>query len=357
MKATRNKGGRLAKSFRGFGTRFSLFFFALVAVVLLILSQFNVRVLDDGRAAVIDGAAPVLNLANRPLEGVSDILAWSENLIFVYRENIRLKNDNERLKEWQLAAQKLSVENGRLRALLAVKDIKGEPVATGRVIGHSSGNFVRSIIINVGSNDGVARGQPVADASGIVGITAAVGRNSARVLLLTDLNSRVPVKILPADVNAILTGDNEDQPALIFLPGGVTLNVGDWVVTTGHGGVFPPDVAVGRIASLTEGGDPRVALAADFARLDYVRVYAYHPVDIPTTAAIELEPERSLDEAGVERPGETPSAAAPVENEPAAAEDGADDDDENELPEPPTPIAAPAPTPALAPAQTQSQFE
>ncbi|RMF11339.1 MAG: rod shape-determining protein MreC [Alphaproteobacteria bacterium] len=275
MRKPRSRDGRLADTLLGFGARFSLFLFITLAVAMLVVGRLEPRFLEDSRAVLADLAAPFLDLVNRPVEAMDKVMTWGENLVFVYRENDRLRKENARLRSWQVAAETLAVENQQLRALLGLKDIKATPVTAARVIGQSGGRFFQSVLINAGRRDGVAKGNTVADRNGVVGRVITVGRHSARVLLLNDLNSRIPVKILPAGVNAILAGDNRPHPVITFLPEGVTLNAGDWVVTTGHGGTFPPDMAVGRVLA-GDGRTPyRVRLVADFDRLDFVRILAY----------------------------------------------------------------------------------
>jgi rod shape-determining protein MreC len=109
---------------------------------------------------------------------------------------------------------------------------------------------------------------------------------SALVVLLTDLNSRIPVLVEPKGDLAILAGDNSASPRLNFLQPGVTLSVGQRVVTSGHGGIFPPGLVVGVVSEI---GDrtPRVAPAADLRQIDFVRVLDYGPGGFagPPTAA------------------------------------------------------------------------
>jgi rod shape-determining protein MreC len=167
-------------------------------------------------------------------------------------------------------------------------------VATGRIIGQSSGNYVRAVLINVGRTAGVARGNVAVDADGVLGRVIAVGERTARVLLLTDLNSRIPVKVLPAGVNAILVGDNLDQPQVSFLPADAKVSAGDWIVTTGHGGIFPPDLPVGRVVNVPKSGAPRVALAADLTRLDYIRVLRFSPEDHAVTLPATPDPVETM---------------------------------------------------------------
>lgn len=314
MKPPSTKGARFAKSFKGLGVRFSFAFFILLTIVTLATSWLKPESFEKGREIAGDTAAPALSVLQFPAKIASDIVSWSENIIFLYRENKELRAENELLKTWHVAAERLTAENERLRSLLGMKSITAAPVASARVVGQSSSNFVRSVIVNAGTDDNVEQNNTVLDQTGVVGRVMTAGKHTSRVLLLTDLNSRVPVKVLPSEVNAILAGDNSGTPSLIFIPGGVTFNVGDWIVTTGHGGVFPPDLPIGRISSLPQGAPPRVALTTDYSRLDMVRIYKYTPPPAPVTAEvlddISLPQTISTPPEGFTPPGGTPAPAA-----------------------------------------------
>ncbi len=367
--APRPQGARLAKSFKGFGARFSFVFFIILAIATLIASRFEPRLVDRAQSVLTDATAPILTVLNYPVRIASDIVSWSENLISMHRENTRLRAENEALKTWEAAGERLLLENERLRALLDLKEAKAQPVAAARVIGQSNGNYTRNVVINAGRNKGLKRDNTVVDSSGLIGRVTSVGALSSRVLLLTDLNSRVPVKVLPSEVNAILAGDNSDTPTLLFLPGGVTFNVGDWVVTTGHGGVFPPDIAIGRIAGLPEGMAPKVMLTTDYSRIDNVRVFNYDPPPAPPPAqrldnddlgASDTAAEAASVAAGTASPstgssGRSTSSADPnaapasqatapsPQSQVAPAVDQAEEDEANEVPAPPEQVTTPAP--------------
>jgi rod shape-determining protein MreC len=139
------------------------------------------------------------------------------------------------------------------------------------VIADTGGAFAHSLVLNAGSRAGVGKGQAVVTGEGMVGRIAAVGERSAWVLLITDLNSRIPVTIAPAGIRAILAGNNSDRPRLVHLPPGVAISPGDRVVTSGHGGAFPPGLPVGIVAAVSEAGiDVRPFM--DRSRIEYVRV-------------------------------------------------------------------------------------
>jgi rod shape-determining protein MreC len=298
--------------------RASFAVFLAVSLGLLIFSKVYPGLTERVQGALTDVAAPVVSVLGEPVGAfrqfgtrVADTLDGAEKVEALRREN-------ERLKRWRDVALRLDGENAALRALMRVSEEAGIPAVTTRVVSDPGGPFVRAIILDAGAIKGVDKFQPVVDPAGVVGRIVTVGRRSARALLLTDLNSRVPVYIRRTGDRAILVGDNSDRPRLAYLPMESSARVGDEVLTSGDGGIFPPRMPVG-VVDYVEGGVVRVRLAADLARLDFVNVLAYEPVARPeeNPAAGPLEP--LPDAPAVAGGSPAPPAAAPPEAPPAAA--------------------------------------
>jgi rod shape-determining protein MreC len=174
---------------------------------------------------------------------------------------------------------------------MALLDYKPDPRAkyiAARVIGDSGGAFVRSMLINAGGRDGLVKGQAAMTGQGLAGRVIAVGLRSARILLITDINSRVPVIVQSSRDRAILAGDNSRLPRLAFLPSNASVNSGDIIVTSGHGGIFPAGLPVGR-ASRSDDGTVRVNPFVQFEKLEFVRVIDY--VSVPPETSEKSEPE------------------------------------------------------------------
>ncbi|MEH6477754.1 MAG: rod shape-determining protein MreC, partial [Sneathiella sp.] len=148
---------------------------------------------------------------------------------------------------------------------------------TARVIGDSGGPFVRTLLLGAGALDGVRTGQAAVGPHGVLGRVVEVGHQSARVLLLTDLNSRIPVKLEKSRNKGILVGDNSSSPKLEFLPTNAQVSAGDRVVTSGDGGMLPAGWPIGIVSSVAE-GQVRVQAYADWTRLEYISVLRY---DLP----------------------------------------------------------------------------
>ena len=186
-------------------------------------------------------------------------------------ENERLRRENEVLLKWQQAALRLDAENRSLRSLL---DYVPEPAArfvTARVVADPGGAFVRTLVVTAGRRDGVQRGQAAIAGQGLIGRVVEVGEWSSRVLLITDLNARIPVVVEPSRHRAILGGDNRDQPELLYMPADVPVTVGDRVSTSGHGGMIPAGLLIGLVAAIDDDGI-RVQPIVDLSRVEHVQI-------------------------------------------------------------------------------------
>jgi rod shape-determining protein MreC len=147
-------------------------------------------------------------------------------------------------------------------------------------VADTGGPFVHTLLIDAGAERGVEVGMAAVDERGLIGRVIQAGTRSARVLLLTDFNSRIPVIVESSRDHAILEGDNSPRPVLRFLPLNPQLKLGDRVLTSGDGGLLPPGLVVGEISSVTD-SKVRVSPYVDWARLDYLSVLRYQPLPDP----------------------------------------------------------------------------
>jgi len=272
-----------ALSLGGAVQRFAFQLFAGLAIGLMVLSRVEHPAVATVRAQAVDVFAPVIEVASRPMAALDDGIARVDHFFDVYEENARLREENERLFHWQAAARQFEAENSAFRDLLSTVAEPRNAFVTARIIGMSSGSFVRTSLINAGSNDGVDVGQAVVTAHGMLGRIVEVGTRSARVLLLTDLNSRVPVAVESSRAPAILAGDNTSVLSLMFVADGAEVVVGDRLVTSGEGGMLPPGLPVGVVTAI-EDGAILVTPFVDPAGVEHVRILDYAlPGLLPTT--------------------------------------------------------------------------
>ncbi len=265
---------RLAAPIKGLVQRFAFLLLIGAALGLILLSRIDRPAVERVRAVTADIFEPMLTAVSQPIAFIGNIVGTIDDLIFAHEENVRLRTENARLLQWQDVARRLEQDNASLRRLLAAGPDLGHSFVTGRVIADGGGLFVRTALINIGSKDGVKKGQATIGEGGYVGRVAEVGQRAARILLLTDLNSRLPVMIQETGHRAVLAGDNSPQPKLEYLHAGAKPQVGQMVVTSGDGGQFPVGIPVGEIVAVAE-GNVRLRPFVELGRLDFLRVVQF----------------------------------------------------------------------------------
>jgi rod shape-determining protein MreC len=255
---------------------------AVGGLVLVLLAVFLLWRIDSPRAErfraqIVDAIVPNLEWALVPVTEAVELVRGFQSYAALQRQNRELRDELQRMKAWKEAALQLEQENAKLLDLNKVRLDPALTVVTGQVIADSGSPFRQSVLLNVGAaRDGIKDGWAVTDGLGLVGRVAGVGRNSSRVLLLTDSASRVPVTIQPSGQRALLTGDNSALPILDFLEAPEEVRPGDRVVSSGDGGVFPAGLLVGNVV-LARDGRQRLRLTADYERLEFLRVLRNQP--------------------------------------------------------------------------------
>lgn len=246
---------------------FGLYF---LCAVLLVLSRIGHGAISDARDGVVDLSAPLLEVASLPAIEARRAMERVELYMAAFDEVDRLKKENEELKQWEWRTKLLERKVAHLRSLLNAVEEPALVYATGRVIADARGPFVRSALINLGRRDGLRIGYAVINGDGLVGRTVDAGHSVARVLLLNDLNSRIPVLAGPAGVRGLASGDNSAELQLDFLPEGAALYPGDEVYTSGSDGVLPRGLRVGVVAGSP--GAYKIRPYAELNSLDAVSV-------------------------------------------------------------------------------------
>lgn len=266
------------------------------AIAILLLGKSEQPTIERLRVQVIDFFVPALDLIGQPVDQLASIAARIEHLYRLAEENARLRAERQHLLQWQATALQLAAENSELRALLNFAPPPDAHTITARVVGDATSAFVQSVLVNAGASLGVARGQVVLNGDGLVGRIAEVAPRSSIVLLITDLNSRIPVFIGPNQVRAIVAGDNTQHPRIIHIVSEEAIAPGDLVTSSGLAGGLPPGLPIGTVLSV-DGGFPRVATNFDRNRLQYVRIVDYRlPTDF-TAKADGARPARAVPRA------------------------------------------------------------
>lgn len=276
----------------------------LVGLGLVLLHKVRPEWVDAGRMYVVDRLAPVLHGVMVPVDATVQAIDSAADLWRVHEENQRLRAENAQLRQWQQVALRLEMENRAVGAVAGYHSQQDQTVALARVIVDQTAFFSRSVLMAAGADQGVVKNQPAVDDRGVVGRVQEVGKQSARIVLLTDSTSQIPVIVERTGLQAIARGTNQHDLELDFADHHMIVHVGDRVLTSGTGGVFPPGLLLGVVSTIDATG-PKITPAAALGQLMMVRILQTADIAEP-----RFDPPLSLSDQ--EAPESTEATESPV---------------------------------------------
>lgn len=250
--------------------------FLIFLIVSIAFLSLPLNIAEKVRGALIDWFYPVLKGISFLSDKVYHLKEWAANLSSSAEENIILRRQLHELYRKVVSYQELGMENAKLRALLKLKDSLNYETISARVIGRDLEDWFDSLVIDKGSKDGIKVDSPVISEEGVVGRIISVGKYSSRVMLLTDINSRVGVLIQETRTPGILEGRRGDGCVLTFIDKTTEIKPGMNVITSGYGMIFPKGLFVGKVNEVELVSDlykqAKVKLGVDINRIEYVLV-------------------------------------------------------------------------------------
>ena len=267
---------------------------ALVGAVLLALSFFQPQLFGGLRGAAADGLSPATQTSATVRTGSKSI--W-DSISGYYRagsKNAELKREMEIARIRLAEAEAVKRENQRLKDLLGLQDGEVKPVAVTRLVGSTSSSTRRFAYVGAGTDQGVDVGMPIRSPRGVVGRVLEVGSDSARILLLTDTESVLPVRRAKDETVAFAEGRGDGLLRIRLINLGINpLEVGDLFVTSGAGGYYRPGAAVAILVEKTDDGG-LARMVSDPAATDFVSI---DPIFEPeAVVAVETPAETELGE-------------------------------------------------------------
>lgn len=238
---------------------------------LMFLGTLDFSALRSARMGFSDFVAPLVDLVSVPVRGVETMAQGIRTVASLRAENVRLQAENAMLKRWRRRAEILEGENRQLRSVAgAVAPERRRPL-TARAVTAPGGAFAHTVLVANGTDQGIEMGNPVVTADGLVGLVVDVGATHARVLMISDINAQIPVILSSSSWPGVTVGNNGPNLSLRFLPEEAAPRIGELVLTSGHGGVLPAGVPVGRI-DMVQDDFVRVQPAVDLRNLSYVSI-------------------------------------------------------------------------------------
>ena len=254
--------------------KFALVLLFLSAFVLMLVNKTDTAIIEKTSSVATDALSPMIDILVIPARAVADVYDYLKELKQIHQENQELRQENRKLLQAKDRAQALEIENRILSRLLNYVTPPEAKFITARVIAEEGDAFSHSLIAYTGDVKGVRKGQVVLSNRGVVGRIEQVGKLYSKIILITDINSKIPVMVERTRVRGILTGDNTPTPKMVFIPLEAELTVGDRIVTSGVAGVFPAGLPIGKISSI-EKNNVKIKTFTNLERLEYVKIVDY----------------------------------------------------------------------------------
>ncbi len=259
-------------------------FFLVLALALMVLGHFQNSFVVQFRLALAQTIAPITSFVGAPVRQFDGFMEASRHFLMTYRENERLRAENESLQNWRNIALHMGTEMRELKELLNYVPSRATVSKTTRILADNGGIFNRSVMVQGGTTDGIRPGFVALSPHGLVGRVVEVGPYYSRLMLITDYLSRLPVVVGEDRTACMVMGDNSDELQLISLPEEHTIQVGDVVMTSGHVGLYPAGLGIG-VVSRIDKGEIRVTPFESRDNLTFVRLndFGLSDVLIPDT--------------------------------------------------------------------------
>ena len=254
--------------------KFSLIALILLTITILTLGKFNFKAVDYLKISLKEVAYRSSFIVSVPENLVKDFYQKTKIHFSIYDENIQLKKDLKKQLSKSYNIEFILAENKRLKETIDDLDYFSDEIV-GKVLLDKKSPFLQSVIVNKGSKDKVTIGMAVLDGDYLVGKVVDVTYSTARILLLTDLNSKIPVDILPNNVKSILSGTGEESGIIQYIKSENIIENQSKVFTSGAGGIFKPGIAIGEISKKTGSLDLNVNFYSDFSQLRFVKLVSY----------------------------------------------------------------------------------
>ena len=254
--------------------KFAIVILFLSAFVLMLINKTDTVVIEKTSSVATDIVSPLIDVLVAPARAMAGVFDYFRDLGHIYSDNQKLREENKRLQIISDKSRALEIENKLLSKLLNYTPPPKATFITARVIAEEGDAFSHSIIAYTGGEGNVKKGQVVMGDNGVIGRVDKPGKRYAKIILITDINSKIPVMVERTRIRGILSGDNTSVPKMIFIPLSAKLSVGDRIITSGVAGVFPPGLPIGKVSSI-EKNNVKVKTFGNLDRLEYVKIIDY----------------------------------------------------------------------------------
>ena len=255
---------------KGTKQRFSLFVLIILSIIFLFAETIETKPLNYLRSFIKDTIYRGSLVVSIPFKNFNNIFENINKHMNLYNNYNKLKVENDELKNNISKSDFLELENTQLRKLIEEQVSSLSNLVSARIMLDKQSPYLNSLIINIGSNKNIKNGMAVLDGKNFIGRIVDVNFFSSRILLVADLNSKIPVISEPSAHHAILTGHGKNALSLEYLPENHNIKDGDKVYTSGKEGIFSPGIPVGIVK--IEKNIVTVSLFSDLSQITFVNV-------------------------------------------------------------------------------------
>jgi len=255
---------------KGNKQRFSLVALIIFSVVLIVLSRINFPAINYLKIGLNEVVYRVSFIVSLPEQQLNRSLIAINNHLNLYNDHDQLKEKFKSLRGKELDNEYLKFENERLRKIIDEYIINTDELVA-KVLLDKESPFLRSIILNKGSKDKIRIGMAVLDGPYLVGKVVEVNYATSRVLLISDLNSKIPVILEPGDIQSIMSGSGKNNGQIQYFKTENILNEKKIVFTSGSGGIFKSGIPIGEFNSGEE-----IKFFSDLSQLTFVKVVSFN---------------------------------------------------------------------------------
>ena len=259
---------------KGTQQRFSLLSLIFFSIIFLILGSFNFKAIDYTKVVIKEIVYRSSFIISVPENLLKDSYLTIQNHNKLYKENEKIKSELESLKAKDLLNEFIILENQRLKNIVDDYMVKSDTIIA-KVLSDKSSPFLRSIIINKGSKHKIILGMVVMDGAYLVGKVVEVNYLSSRVLLLSDLNSKIPVIVEPGAVFSILSGTGKGYGIIQYSKKYDDIKSESVIYTSGAGNLFKAGIPIGKINDNFLNDERIIEFFSDFSQLRFVRVLSF----------------------------------------------------------------------------------
>ena len=255
---------------KGTQQRFSLFILIVISILLLFIESIESKPMNFVRSIIKDTIYRGSVIVSSPVKVAKSVFQSTKNHITLYSNYEKIKEENEELKNKISKTDFLTLENIQLKEIIAEQIDANSNLISSRVMLDKQSPYLNSFILNAGSNKNIKKGMAVLDGKNFIGRIVDVNYFSSRVLLVSDLNSKIPIVVEPQGYHGILSGRGKKEPSIEYLPENNTLENGNKIFTSGKEGIFSPGIPIGEVK--IKENKINVELFSDLTQITFVNI-------------------------------------------------------------------------------------